>query len=140
MATTTVDLAQNFQSLGLGEGWSWLKGSWWLDTPENFDLRAITARLIELQARFVAITATPEAEAIRLDYQWDLNGQLLSFKVPCASKLIASIVDLVPGADWAERETYEYFAVEFIGRTSMEPLMLRTGDPVGVHMQKEAAQ
>ncbi|WP_420236681.1 NADH-quinone oxidoreductase subunit C [Telmatobacter bradus] len=141
MATTTVDLAQNFQTLGLGEGWSWEKGSWWLTTPENFNLRSTTARLIELQARFVAITSTPQAEGkVRLDYQWDLNGQLLSFKVLRPENKLESIVDLVPGADWAERENYEYFAVEFTGRASLEPLMLRKGDQPGVLLPKEVTE
>jgi hypothetical protein len=153
MATTTVDLAQNFQKLGLGENWSWSKGSWWLDAPEDFELRTVTTRLIELQARFLAITATPLASfvvpppstpqvggGLRLDYHWDLNGQLLTFKVTCPDSKSVSIVDLVPGADWAERENYEYFAVEFAGRASLEPLMLRTGDQPGVLLQKEVTE
>jgi hypothetical protein len=142
METTTVDLAQNFSNLGLGEGWSWDKGSWWLQTPDGFDVRWATKRLLELEARFVAITATPQTEGgeVRLDYQWDLNGQLLSFTTASRDKKIATIVDLSPAVDWAERETYDYFAVEFTGRSSTAPLMLRTGDAPGVHLQKEAAQ
>jgi len=105
------------------------------------DVRAVAQKMLALEGRFVAITATerPDHE-IRLDYQWDLNGNLLSFVAATTdNKKIASIVDLSPGADWAERETYEYFAVEFTGRATLEPLMLRAGQDVGVHLHKEEA-
>lgn len=140
MATTTVDFEKQFAELGLGEGWKWEKGSWWLESAEPVDVRAVAAKMIALAARFVAITATerPDHE-IRLDYQWDLNGNLLSFVAATAEKKIASIVDLIPGADWAERETYEYFATEFTGRASIDSLMLRPGQQVGVHLHKEEA-
>ena len=140
MATTTVDFEKQFAELGLGEGWKWEKGSWWLESAEPVDVRTVAAKMIALAARFVAITATerPDHE-IRLDYQWDLNGNLLSFVAATAEKKIASIVDLVPGADWAERETYEYFATEFTGRVSIDSLMLRPGQPVGLHLHKEEA-
>jgi hypothetical protein len=140
MATTTVDFEKQLVELGLGEGWKWDKGSWWLEPAEPIDVRAVTQKMISLEARFVAITATerPDHE-ICLDYQWDLSGNLLSFVAATAEKKIASIVDLMPGADWVERETYEYFAVEFTGRASLEPLMMRVGQPVGMNLHKEEA-
>lgn len=141
MAETT-EITNKLNALGLGEGWAWDKGSWWLTAPENFDLRATTAKLRDLDARFVAITANEQANgAMRLDYQWDLDGVLLSFVTKAAGKRAVSIVDLVPGADWAERETYEYFAMEFTGRATLDPLMMRKGDAPGIHLKKkEAAQ
>jgi hypothetical protein len=141
MATELVDLAKNFAELGLGEGWKWDKGSWWLETAQPFDVRGTTAKMIALDARFVAITAIErDDKEIRLDYQWDLNGQLLSFIAVTQERKIASMADLCPAADWVERETYEYFAVEFTGRASQEPLMMRSGDQPGVNLRKEAVQ
>ena len=141
MATTTVDLEKQLSQFGLGEGWKWDKGSWWLESTEPVDVRAFTQKVLALEARFVAITATerPDHE-ISLNYQWDLNGNLLSLVVPTQEKKVASIVDLSPAADWCERETYEYFSVEFTGRGTMEPLMLRVGQEVGVNLRKEAVQ
>lgn len=143
MATSTVDLAMNFAELGLGEGWKWDKGSWWLEPAEPLDVRATAEKMVALDARFIAITAAelPDAE-IRLYYQWDLNGKLLSFVTATSGHKIVSIADLIPAADWVERETYEYFAVEFTGRATMEPLMTRPGDKPGINLrnQKEAAQ
>jgi hypothetical protein len=137
-----TEFEAKLKELGLGEGWAWDKGAWWLTTPEGYDVRATAERLRDLGARFVAITVTEQADAaIRLDYQWDMDGALVSFVTTTAEKRVASIVDIIPGADWAERETYEYFAVEFTGRAAMEPLMMRRGDAVGIHLKKkEVAQ
>lgn len=137
----TTEFVARLKALGLGEGWAWDKGAWWLDVAAEFDVRAAAETLRGLEARFVAITATEQADGtMRLDYQWDLDGELLSFKTVPAEKRAVSIADLVPAADWAERETYEYFAVEFTGRATMEPLMMRKGDEVGIHLKKEAVQ
>ena len=141
MGTTTVDLASNFAALGLGDAWKWDKGSWWLDTGEDFDVRESAARLIALGARFVAITAMERDDnEIRLDYQWDLNGNLLSFITVTHERKMATILDLCPAVDWVERETYEYFAVDFTGRATLMPLMTRVGDEPGTNLRKEAVQ
>jgi NADH:ubiquinone oxidoreductase subunit C len=105
------------------------------------DVRATTTRMISLDARFVAITATEQPDKeIRLDYQWDLNGQLLSFVTATGAQQVPSITDLCPAADWVERETREYFAVEFTGREDTKPLMTRAGDPIGINLHKEVAK
>jgi NADH:ubiquinone oxidoreductase subunit C len=39
-----------------------------------------------------------------------------------------------------ERETHEYFAVEFTGRDNTKPLMTRAGDPIGINLHKEAVK
>ncbi|HWT64518.1 MAG TPA: NADH-quinone oxidoreductase subunit C [Terracidiphilus sp.] len=140
--TETIDIPAKLNELGLSKEWTWDKGAWWITTGESFDLRTTAERLRSLDARFAAITANEQADgAIRLDYQWDLDGIFLSFSTLTANKSAVSIVDIIPGADWAERETYEYFAVEFTGRATLEPLMLRKGDAPGIQLkQKEAAQ
>jgi NADH:ubiquinone oxidoreductase subunit C len=66
-----------------------------------------------------------------------LNGQLLTFTTATVEKRIASITDLCPAADWVERETREYFAIEFTGRETTLPLMTRDGDPIGINLHKE---
>ena len=141
MATETVDFEKTLQELGLGEGWEWDKGSWWLTPAELIDVRATAEHMRKLEARFVAITAIelPDKE-IRLDYQWDLDGKLLSFVAATCEHKIATIADISPAADWVERETHEYFAVEFIGRENTKPLMTRPGDAVGINLHKEVAQ
>jgi NADH-quinone oxidoreductase subunit C len=140
MKTAPDNFVQTLKELGLGSSWEWKNGSWW-KTPKKMDVRATTTRMISLDARFVAITATEQPDKeIRLDYQWDLNGQLLSFVTATAAQRVPSITDLCPAADWVERETREYFAVEFTGREDTKPLMTRAGDPIGINLHKEVAK
>ncbi len=138
MAIALAGFEERLKELGLGEGWVWNNGSWWLTPQEAIDVRATTEFMLKLDARFVAITAIErEDKEIRLDYQWDLNGQLLSFITATAERQIPSIADLSPAADWVERETREYFAVEFTGRENTKPLMTRAGDAIGINLHKE---
>jgi NADH:ubiquinone oxidoreductase subunit C len=140
MATEIVDFATTLREFGLGEGWTWNKGSWWLEASESVDVRATTTKMIQLQSRFVAISAIELADkSIRLNYQWDLDGKLLSFACATSGGQIATISDLCPAADWVERETHEYFSVDFTGRKSTLPLMTRAGDQLGINLHKEVA-
>ncbi len=141
MVSPKIGFEQTLHEFGLGESWEWKNGSWWLPVPETFNLRATTRIMLSLEARFVAITAMErEDKEIRLDYQWDLDGQLVSFITATSARQIPTIVDLSPAADWVERETHEYFAVNFTGRVNTMPLMTRAGDAIGINLHKEVAQ
>jgi len=140
MTTVSDDFVTTLAVSGLGVEWEWKNGSWW-KTPESMDVRATAAKMASLHARFVAITAMerPDKE-VRLDYQWDFKGQLLTFTTATVAQHIATIADICPASDWVERETHEYFAVEFIGRETTKPLMTRAGDPIGINLHKETVQ
>ena len=141
MSNPKIGFEQTLHEFGLGDCWEWKNGSWWLTVPETFNLRATTRIMLSLEARFVAITAMErEDKEIRLDYQWDLDGQLISFITATSARQIPTIVDLSPAVDWVERETHEYFAVDFTGRANTMPLMTRAGDALGINLHKETAQ
>jgi NADH-quinone oxidoreductase subunit C len=53
---------------------------------------------------------------------------LVSCTVDADVPRIQSLSGRFPGADWHERETAEMFGVEFIGRESIERLLLRQPD------------
>lgn len=134
MPEIDTEFKNMLRQLGLGDGWERENGSWWI-TPESSDVRTIASLMLARGARFVTITAVENAsDEFNLDYHWDLNGQLLTFLMCTKGRRIASIYDLVPAADWAEREIHDYFAVAFSGRDAMQPLMLRVGDTPGVHL------
>ena len=138
MEDEQVSFSARAEELGLGSGWTWDKGSWWRAAEAGFEVRGYTAKMLQAGARFVTITATETKDGtMRFDYQWDLQGQLLSLSIEAVDGKIATITDLCPAADWVERETREYFAMEFTGRPSMEPLMLRAGNELGLHLRKE---
>lgn len=112
-------------------------GTWWLD-PGTMSARDLTALMNTLGARFITITAhqLPKDEGLRLEYHWDLNGQLLGASFTPHGNTIESIYDICEAADWIEREVHEEYALDFTGRV-YEPLLLRTGDKAGVNLREE---
>ena len=61
---------------------------------------------------------------------WSVAGRygvLLRTRVPRDAAVVDSIVEVYPGADWPERETYEMFAIDFTGHPDLRPLLLPDG-------------
>jgi len=118
--------------------WRELDGDKW--RPAKLDeIRSIAESMLESCARFVALVVTQiETGGLRLTWHWDLKGKLFSAESTAALKTpVPSIVDIYCGADWAEREAREYYAVTFEGRASTPPLMLREDDPPGLLLRPE---
>ena len=126
------------QKLGITTPWVEKGGVHWLE-PGTVSVRTLVQAMNAIEARFITITAyqLPGDEGFRLEYHWDLNGQLLGFPFLLAGNTIESIYDICEAADWIEREVHEGFAVDFIGRT-YEPLQLRAGDKPGFNLREEA--
>jgi hypothetical protein len=125
------------EKLGIAEPWVEKGGVHWL-TAGALHVRDLAKTMNALQARFITITAyqLPGEEGLRLEYHWDLDGQLLGFPFLLAGNSIESIYDLCEAVDWIEREIHEGFAVDFLGR-EYEPLLLRQGDKPGVNLREE---
>jgi NADH:ubiquinone oxidoreductase subunit C len=104
------------------------------------NVRKLAQIMNEFHARFITITAyqLPKEEGFRLEYHWDLNGQLLGFSFPLAGNSIESIFDLCEAANWIEREIHEEYSLDFQGR-EYEPLLLRQGDTSGVNLRDVVA-
>ncbi|MEJ2578207.1 MAG: NADH-quinone oxidoreductase subunit C [Kineosporiaceae bacterium] len=102
------------------------------------DIRAVVRQLRDSGVRLVTLTALPdpeteEAGTYRLISHWDLGPALLNLvSTVTPQSPPSSIADLIPGADWAEREIRDFYAVDFTGRTGTPGLMLREGDPAGL--------
>jgi NADH:ubiquinone oxidoreductase subunit C len=125
------------EQLGVTDPWVEKGGVHWLFS-DTLNVRVLANTMNAWHARFVTITAfqLPDDEGIRLEYHWDLDGQLLGFTFLVAGTPIDSIFDLCEAADWIEREIHEYFAVDFQGR-DYEPLFLSAGDKLGVNLREE---
>jgi len=52
------------------------------------------------------------------------HGVLLRTALPRDAAVVASIVDVYPGASWHERETHEMFDIDFTGHANLTPLLL----------------
>ena len=128
------------EMLGTAEPWIDKGGVHWLD-PGSASIRDLATAMNALQARFITITAyhLPKDEGLKLEYHWDLDGQLLGFPFKLAGNSIESIYDLCEAVDWIERETHEGFAIDFLGR-EYEPLLLRQGDTPGVNLREEVTK
>jgi hypothetical protein len=127
------------KKLGSSDLWVEKGGVHWID-PAPLSVRELCMEMNVAQARFVTITAyqLPKDEGLRLEYHWDLDGQLLGFPFQLAGNSIESIYDLCEAVDWIEREIHEGFAIEFTGR-EYEPLLLREGDKLGVNLRETGA-
>jgi hypothetical protein len=108
-------------------------GGWW-SRPRALDVRTMAKLLRRREVRLVTITARPDPEGgLRLIYHWDVGSTMLNIclTVPPDGD-VPTIADLLPGADWAEREIHDYYGLEFGGRVETPPLMLREGDQAGL--------
>jgi len=121
----------------IGGIWTERPDGWWLSVHAPM-IQRIARTMLEAGARFSAIVALPSSgDTMRLSWHWDMGGVLLSVVSEIAEGApVPSIVDTYPGADWAERETRDYYAVAFEGRADTLPLMLRDGDKPGVLLCK----
>ena len=92
------------EKLGTAEPWIEKGGVHWL-TASALNVRDLAKTMNALQARFVTITAyqLPGTEGMRLEYHWDLNGQLLGFSFSLACNSIESIFDVCEAADCQDR-------------------------------------
>lgn len=125
------------EKLAIQEPWTESGGVHWL-APGALSIRTLAAEMNACRARFITITAyqLPEDTGFRLEYHWDIEGQLLGFPFVIAGKAIESIFDLCESVDWIEREIHEEYAIDFTGR-EYEPLLLREGNKLGVNLREE---
>ncbi|MBU0630050.1 MAG: NADH-quinone oxidoreductase subunit C [Candidatus Margulisbacteria bacterium] len=89
----------------------------------------------ELGGRLSTITAVDQRAGIELLYHLALNndGLVVSVRVLVEKPglEIGSLTDLVPAADWIEREIYEMFGLFFVGHPRLERLLLPDDWPAG---------
>ncbi len=144
MTLTMTPLEAISEKLHTKEPWVDTGGVHWL-SPGDMKVRELAKAMNELHARFVTITAyqLPGEQGFRLEYHWDLDGQLLGFPFLLAGNSpegakIDSIYDLCEAVDWIEREVHEGFGINFSGR-AYEPLLLRQGDTLGVNLRDAVA-
>jgi hypothetical protein len=125
------------EKLGIAEPWVEKGGVHWL-SPGGMSVRDLARTMNDLHARFVTITAyqLPGEEGSRLEYHWDLDGQLMGFPFLLSGNSIESIYDICEAVDWIEREIHEGYAIDFVGR-EYEPLLLRQGETMGVNLRQE---
>jgi NADH:ubiquinone oxidoreductase subunit C len=105
---------------------------YWAAWP-GLEVRAMAELMRAQGARLVTLTALPDsAGGFHVIYHWDVDSTLVNISTTAASGSIPTIADILPAADWAEREIRDYYAIEFEGRGETPTLMLREGDEPGL--------
>jgi hypothetical protein len=132
MKGTVMRAETLLQELNENGGYELRRDGYWAVWPD-LDVHAMAASMLAHEVRLVTITATPDVcGGLRLIYHWDLGAALLNMETTVTSGHIPTISDLLPAADWAEREIRDYYGTSFDGRLTTPPLMLREGDIPGL--------
>jgi NADH:ubiquinone oxidoreductase subunit C len=84
-------------------------------TIEPSVIRQVVQALLEHQPRFVIIAAVDLGMDVELLYHFDAEGKLIVVRVTITKEdnQIDTIVDLMPAAEWAEKEAAELFGINF---------------------------
>ncbi|PIU13891.1 MAG: hypothetical protein COT21_01410 [Hadesarchaea archaeon CG08_land_8_20_14_0_20_51_8] len=84
-------------------------------TIEPSVIRQVVQALLEHQPRFVIIVAVDLGMDVELLYHFDAEGKLIVVRATITKEdnQIDTIVDLMPAADWAEKEAAELFGINF---------------------------
>ncbi len=82
----------------------------------------------DLGARFNIATAIDNPDNIEMMYHFNFDRLSLVFTirayVPKNDCVVDSILPIMKGAEWIEREIHELFGVEFKGHPDIKPLLL----------------
>ncbi|GAG05448.1 unnamed protein product [marine sediment metagenome] len=82
----------------------------------------------DLGARFSTATATDHPKDIEIMYHFGFDGQglIVTFRTYVSKNKceIESLLPLMSGAEWIEREIHELFGVEFKNHPNIKPLLL----------------
>lgn len=126
-----MDVEQLVAGLGQRGAIERRSDGWWAVWPE-LDVRAMATRMISQRVRLSTVTGVPARDGgLRLIYHWDLGATVLNLETQTRDGHIPTISDLLPAADWVEREIRDYYGVTFDGRDETAPLMLRADDAPG---------
>ena len=101
-------------------------------------LREVALELFEnLKFRFCIASPVQTLAGFQILYHFSLDktGLVLSLRVKLGkdNPEVDSILDVVPAADWIEREMSELFGIKFRGRPDMERLLLDETWPEGIY-------
>ena len=104
----------------------------WAVVPD-LDVRVMATWMLDNGVRLITLTGlqTPRGD-VRVIYHWDADGTPINVSTVVKSGTIPTISDIMPAADWVEREIRDYYALEFEGRAETEPLMLCSDDEPGL--------
>jgi NADH:ubiquinone oxidoreductase subunit C len=74
----------------------------------------------------ITVEEDPESPGVLLAlyHFWQGEGLTLLLRLPTEAPQLSSLIDLIPGVDFYEREAAEMFGIRFTDRGAMPPLLL----------------
>jgi NADH-quinone oxidoreductase subunit C len=111
------------ESIRLREG---LGGELFADVPAGKLVVAVQAMLQEGHLHhFSTISALDTGQELEVLYHfWLGRGVTLRVRCPKTRAILPTLVELIPAADWYEREVHELLGIEFAGHPGLVPLLL----------------
>jgi len=111
------------KSIRLREG---LGGELFADVPPGKLVVAVQAMLQEGDFHHLStISALDSGQGLEVLYHfWLGRGVTLRVRCPKAQAILPTLVELIPAADWYEREVHELLGIEFAGHPGLGPLLL----------------
>jgi len=95
----------------------------WMDAAE-LNVLALAELMKNIQARLTTISAISiENGETEIVYHYAIGGQAVNVKTRTKANAIASISKVFKAANWAERENYDLFGVNFTGHPNLKRLI-----------------
>lgn len=112
---------------------------WWVTAPD-LDVRGVSQVMHARQARLVTMTAVsrPGGETDVI-YHYAAAGTTYNLKTTTHANSLPSIANLLPAANWIEREIHDLFAVKFEGHPNLARLVRPPETPEGFFRQPGGA-
>lgn len=122
-------ILRTIQNAFADEPLSWrlgLEDELFVSLPVSQLRQVVTALITQHDLRHLsAITALRTETGYEVLYHfWQRGGLTLSLSCPSETKALPSITDLLPAADWYEREVHDLFGLVFTGHPNLCPLLL----------------
>ena len=95
----------------------------WMDAPE-LNVLALAELMKNIEGRLTTISAISiENGETEIIYHFAIGGQAINIKTRTKANAIPSISNVFEAANWAERENYDLFGVNFTGHPNLKRLI-----------------
>ena len=95
----------------------------WMDAVE-LNVLSLAELMKNIEARLTTISAVSiENGETEIIYHFAIGGQAINVKTRTKANAIPSIANIYQAANWAERENYDLFGVNFTGHPNLKRLI-----------------
>ncbi len=97
----------------------------WVILSNKKDIEPVAKAIQAYKGRCIVVTAYKNKDdSHTVVYHFDIEGLLINVKLVTDDESIFSIADIIPSANWAERELREMYNIEPLGHPNKDRLFL----------------